>query len=52
MTPIGDKKSILGIKPYLGGMKNTKSPNREYTNLFNSVNNMDDVEKYNTEREI
>lgn len=54
MTPIGDKKNIIGIKPYLGGKRNLKSPNRELgSNLFNSVNNMEDADnKYHTEREI
>ena len=43
-TPLQDKKSIVGIKPYLGGKKyDQKSPNKGIAvNLFNSVQNMED----------
>ena len=55
-TPLGEKKNNAnGIKPYLGGKRNQgRSPNQELvSNLFNSVNNMDDADnKYHTEREI
>ena len=53
-TPITDKKSIIGIKPYLGGKKyDPKSPNRALgANIFNSVQNMEDQnQNFNTERE-
>ena len=42
-TPIPNKNSVVGIKPYLGGKKyNPKSPTRVGgLNLFNSVQNIE-----------
>ena len=53
-TPLQDKKSVVGIKPYLGGKKyDQKSPNKGIAvNLFNSVQNMEEQnQNFNTERE-
>lgn len=53
-TPIQNKNSVVGIKPYLGGKKyNPKSPTRVGgLNLFNSVQNIDNTDpNFNTERE-
>ena len=53
MTPMMDNKNKVGIKPYLGGKKyNPKSPDHCVSNLFNSVNNIEDHQNYFTEKEI